>query len=81
MVKNLSPLGSSPASRSSELSKSGSSSSAVDAIKELLVLPKPNSKQKRKGRNALNSESICITDPKVLEDLKKKEAEKADLAE
>ena len=63
------------------MSKSESSAS-VDAIKELLVLPKPNSKsQKTKGRSALNSKGICITDPGVLEDLKKKEAEKADLAE
>ena len=82
MVKIYHPeIGSSPASSSGLLSKSESSSS-VDAIKELLVLPKPNSKsQKKKGRSALNSKGICITDPEILEDLKKKEAEKADLAE
>ena len=75
-------IGSSPGSSSEhELSKSESSSS-VNAIKGLLVLPKPNPKsQKRKGKNALNSKGICITDPKVLEDLKKKEAEKDELAE
>ena len=70
-------IGSPPVS-SSELSKSESSSS----FKELLVLPKPNSKsQKKGGRNALNSKTVCITDPKVLEELKAKEAEKADVEE
>ena len=52
----------SPHASSSELSKSENSSS-IDAVKELLVLPKPNSnsQQKRQGRNALNSKSVCIT--------------------
>ena len=72
----------SPHTSSSELSKSENSSS-IDAVKELLILPKPNSnsQQKRQGRNALNSKSVCITDPEILEELKAKEAEKADVAE
>lgn len=73
-------IGSPPAS-SSEKSKS-ENSSLVDAVKELLVLPKPKSKsQKKRGKNALNSKTVCITDPEILEELKAKEAEKADEAE
>ena len=45
-------------------------------------MPKPKSKSQRKqGKNALNSRTVCITDPKILEQLKAKEAEKADEAE
>ena len=54
----------------------------ISSIKELLVLPKPNSKsQKKGGRNAFNSKTVCITDSKVLEELKAKEVEKADVEE
>ena len=37
--------------------------------------------QKKGGRNALNGKTVCITDPKVVEELKAKEAEKADVEE
>ena len=68
-------IGSPPAS-SSEKSEN---SSSFDAVKELLVLPKPKSKSQRKqGNNALNSRTVCITDPEILEQLKAKEAEKVD---
>ena len=37
--------------------------------------------QKKGGRNARNGKTVCITDPKVVEELKAKEAEKADVEE
>ena len=71
-------IGSPPASSSEK----SDNSSSFDAVKELLVLPKPKSKSQRKqGKNALNSRTVYITDPEILEQLKAKEAEKADEAE
>ena len=37
--------------------------------------------QSLRGKNFLNSQSVCITDPEILKELKAKEAEKADEAE
>ena len=69
-------IGSPPAS-GSDKSKSENSSLA-DAVKDLLVLPKP---KKSRSKQALNSKTICITDPEILEELKVKEAKKAVAAE
>ena len=43
--------------------------------------PQSLSQKKLRGKNALNSKSVCITDPEILKELKAKEAEKADEAE
>ena len=40
--------------------------------------PQSLSQKKLRGKNALNSKSVCITDPEILKELKAKEAEKAE---
>ena len=49
-----------------------------DALSEILALPCPVPKTESKRKAALNAKAICITDDTVLEDLKRKEVEKAE---
>ena len=45
---------------------SGSTKSNLDVVKEILTLPKPRpSSQTRKGRNAVNTTAICVTDDDI----------------
>jgi len=65
------------ASPSASVVSSGSTKSSWDVVKEILTLPKPKpSSQTRKGRKAVNSAAICITDVEVLEEMKQKKEEK-----
>ena len=51
------------ASPSPSVVSSGSMKSSLDDVKEILTLPKPKpSSQTRKGRKAVNTTVICITD-------------------
>lgn len=51
--------------------------SSLDVVKEILTLPEPKpSSQTRKGRKAVNTTVICITDEDVLEEMKQKKEEK-----
>ena len=50
-----------------------SSSGSLDILREMLVLPQPKERS-RKRKKAVNSNAICITDLEVLEELKAKEA-------
>jgi len=52
--------------------------SSGDALAEFLVLPCPVPRTKSKCKAALNAKAVCITDDTVLEDLKRKEVEKAE---
>lgn len=47
-----------------------------DVLDEVLALPKPKPTKKR--RKAVNSRTVCLTDPEVLEDMKRKEEKKAE---
>ena len=53
--------------------------SSSDAVSEILVFPSPVSRPKSKRKPALNARTVCITDDSVLEELKKKEVEKAEI--
>ena len=48
-------------------------------MSEILVFPCPVSRPKSKCKPALNARTVCITDDSVLEKLKKKEVEKAEI--
>ena len=49
-------------------------------LDELLVLPEPQRpKTSRRKKQAINSKAVCITDDEVLDDMKKNEAEKAEV--
>ena len=65
------------ASPSPSVVSSGSMKSSLDVVKEILTLPKPKpTSQTRKGRKAVNTTVICITDEDVLEEMKRKKEEK-----
>lgn len=65
------------ASPSLSVVSSGSTKSSLDVVKEILTLPKTKpSSQTRKGRKAVNTTAICITDEDVLEEMKRKKEEK-----
>ena len=49
-----------------------------DALSEILALPCPVPRTKSKSKAAFNAKAVCITDDSVLEDLKRKEVEKAE---
>ena len=54
-----------------------SSGSSLDVVKDILTLPKPKpSSQAGKGRKAVNTTAICITDDDVLEEMKRKKEDK-----
>ena len=73
----------------SSIYSGSSSSSAIDStafqssklsageLDGILVLPHPTAGTKKKRKPALNSKAVCITEDEVLEELKKKENEKA----
>jgi len=48
----------------------------VEVASELLVLPKPQKSKSTRGRKAINSKCVCVTEDEVLDQLKTKEAEK-----
>ena len=48
-------------------------------LAEVLTLPHPAGRAKSKHKPALNSKAVCITEDEVLEELKRKEREKAEL--
>ena len=50
-----------------------------DAVSEILVFPSPVSRPKSKHNFAFNARTVCITDDSMLEELKKKEVEKAEI--
>ena len=52
--------------------------SGGDALSEILALPRPEPKTTSKRKPAMNAKAVCITDDTVLEDLKRKEAEKVE---
>ena len=52
--------------------------SGDDALSEILALPRPEPKTTSKRKPAMNAKAVCITDDTVLEDLKRKEAEKVE---
>ena len=54
--------------------------SSGDALSEILALPCPVPRTKSKCKPALNAKAVCITKDAVLEDLKRKVAEKAEAA-
>ena len=51
--------------------------SCDDALSEILVLPCPEPRNNSKHKVAINAKAICITDGTILEDLKRKQVEKA----
>ena len=53
-----------------------SGSKCSDILEEFLVLPKPKPTTTRKTKKGLNSKTICITEDKVLKELKEREAER-----
>ncbi len=66
-------------SKKAESSTSGQSQpSSSDILSDILVLPRPVAKSKSRCKPPLNAKTVCITDDEVLEDLKSKEAEKAE---
>ena len=73
-------MSSEPSKTSRDLSDHDSGklkSSCSDALSDILVLPCAVPETKNKRKPALNAKAVCITDDSVLEDLKRKEDEKA----
>ena len=53
--------------------------SSAGVLADVLVLPHPTAGARKKCKPALNSKAVCITEDEVLEELKKKENEKAQI--
>ena len=63
----------------SSTNSSKSKTSSSDVLSDILVLPRPITRAKSRGKPALNSKrTVCITDDEILEELKLKEFEKAE---
>lgn len=68
---------SSSATDSSSFQVLSSTSAASQSLADILVLPRAPDRPKKNRKPALNSHAVCITDDKVLEEMRRKETEKA----
>ena len=76
------PTGDSPTGSSqpplSTVSSPSCDESTNSSLSEVLALPKPVAAKRKVRKPALNAKANCITDVKVLEDLRQKKEEKKD---